>query len=137
MRNFLSAVIVSLAVMGAAACGDDAATGPVDVQGTYSLRTAGGFNLPATFTNGSSRLEVKSGTLLLEASRFDATLSIEIDDTPSILTYAGLYSQSGNRITFDGTDQDGIDVSLVGIIDGNTITITDPDTGIQLVFRKN
>ncbi len=137
-RKLLSAMIVSLAVAGVAACGDDNGTGPASIEGTYSLRTAGGLSVPATISNGVFRLEIKSGALVLKKNAlFDATVSFEIDDSPSTLTTDGTYVRSGDRITFSGMDQDGVAVRLAGTLDGDTITITDPDSGIALVFRKN
>ncbi|MDQ3519698.1 MAG: hypothetical protein M3466_15030 [Gemmatimonadota bacterium] len=138
-RNFLSALVVSLALIGATACGDDNdnGLGPGGLEGLYRLESAGGFNVPATFPLGPSRFEIRSGTLVLQDGLFEATVAVEMDDVPSLLTTDGSYDQNGNRILFTGLDQDGLDVSLTGIIDGNTISITDPETGLALVFRKN
>jgi len=137
-RSFLSAIVMSLAVIGATACGDDDnGLGPGDIEGTYSLRSAGGFNVPVTLPFGPPKFEIKSGTLVLRDDLFEATLAVEIDDVPSSLTTNGSYDQNGDRIMFTGVDQDNLNVSLTGMIDGNTITVTDPETGIALVFRKN
>ena len=136
-RNLLSAVLASVAMIGATACGDDNGTGPANVEGTYSLTTAGGATLPATFSNVLITLEVRSGSLVLEDGLFEASVLVEIDDSPETLTTDGTYDRNGSRIEFDGTDQDGDDVSIVGNLSGNTITITDPETSLQLVFRKD
>ncbi len=138
-RNFLSAVVASLAVLGATAYGDDNnnGLGPGGLEGIYSLRSAGGLSVPATFPLGPSTFEIKAGSLVLQDDLFEATVAIEMDDVPSLLTTDGSYDQNGNRILFTGLDQDGLDVSLTGIIDGNTISVTEPQSGLALVFRKN
>jgi hypothetical protein len=138
-RNFLSALFVSLAVIGATACGDDNdnGLGPGGLEGIYGLQSAGGFNVPATFPVGPSKFEIRSGTLVLQDGLFEATVAVEMDDVPSLLTTDGSYELRDDRILFTGLDQDGLDVSLTGIINGSTISITDPSTGLALIFRKN
>ncbi|MBC7790254.1 MAG: hypothetical protein H7Z74_09945 [Anaerolineae bacterium] len=135
-RRLLSAAIIGLVAIGGTACGDDNGTGPANVEGTYSLRTAAGFSIPASFTNGVSSLDIRSGSLLLEDGLFEATVNIVLDGVAETLTTDGSYDRNGDEIEFEGIDQDGIDVSLVGDLDGNTISIIDPETGLRLEFRK-
>lgn len=141
-RRFVSlprmlALGLLLATAGLAACGGDDPVAPIDVQGTYTLRTANGSNVPVTFTTPAGSVFVETGTLILQAGAASGTLSIELNDVEQAGPFSGTYTVSGNQIVLDGAFQNSDDLSFTGVITGTTITISDVSTGLTLGFRKN
>lgn len=140
-RTFISALsraaMVAFTFFALSACGDDGPGG--GVPGTYTLRTFNGEALPyIDFEDAGFTSEVLAETIVLKADN-TFTLTTRYRDTeegsaPDIYDdgpYDGTWEKDGATITFE------IDGSFIdGILDGNTLTITEEASGDVYVYRK-
>ncbi len=129
----LAALLATATVV--AACGDSFS--PSGVAGSYSLTSADGTSIPATFDLGAGvSLTFNSATLTL---RDDETWLLSINVTLADATTTVTETDTGSGTftltepsTIRLTDSDGDVVS--GTIDGSRITLI--DDGVSLVFEK-
>lgn len=108
-----------------ASCGSDSA-GPDSIVGVYTLRTIDGQTMPVTLSTSTGELILSAGSLTLNA---DATFSrggTVVGSDGDVSEFArGVYVRSGAALAL--TIDNG-SVSA-GIIDGNTIRVTNPPPG--------
>ena len=124
-----------LALAGAAACGDSG-TGLVNVEGTYTLRSINGSNLPYTaLQTGSQRVEIIDDVISFAANGTYTEVGhtrTTINGSATTDTGAdnGTYTTAGTSITLRSTDGS----TTVGTINGGTLTLV--DQGLSAVFTR-
>ena len=132
-----------LALAGAVAlggCGDDDGTGPDNnIEGTYTLETIEGEELPVTVIEFEGvKIEVLSGNVrLMDDNEFTASLSFRETTDGETTTYtqtdSGTWSRSGNTVTFSYEDAE-LDDDVATYSDGR-LTL-EVEGGLTLVFEK-
>ena len=133
MRRFVW-MVLALAI----SCGGDGTSPSTDVsaEGTWTLRTIGGANLPYLLEQvGSDKIELLDATIVITTNGSFTTTSTErttIAGQATTRSYddRGNYSLRGVDVTFTFTS-DG--VAIRGAIRGDSLTFND---GIPVVYRK-
>jgi hypothetical protein len=134
MRRTMSVLVLAF-LLPLAACGDGPTAVPVDVVGTWELRTINGMPLPVILaSSGEDTAEVLDGSIILQADgRFEdsVTLRFTIDGevTTDVDVIEGTYTQQGGALvltsdeggSFSATVTDG---ELVQIINQLTLRYT-------------
>jgi hypothetical protein len=108
------------------ACGSDLPTAPVDVPGTYVLRSIDGLALPVTVPNPRDHLIViNSVTATLNANDTYAVAGTGTEDgnASTELTDAGAYSLSGSKLHFTSTTLGGATYSATAKPDTMIVTL--------------
>lgn len=154
-RRILAAAVVLSALVSATACGgDDKATGTNQVEGTYSLRSAGDQSLPATIfegqmdTGGGSVVDVTISALggslsLRDDGTFTGSLALKLDAGSggaqnTTLPVAGTYVRSGSTFVFTSDDPEDPEFQAE-LIDGAleaAIDLFATGEPIGFVFKK-
>ncbi|MEO7458007.1 MAG: hypothetical protein ABIY52_17250 [Gemmatimonadaceae bacterium] len=128
-------ILMVLALAGFAACGDSG-TGLVSVEGTYTLRSINGTNLPyIVLQSGTQKIEVVDDVISLatngtytEVGHTRTTLNGQV--TTDTGTDNGSYTTAGTSITLRSSDGS----STIGTINGGTLTVV--DQGLSAVFTR-
>ena len=135
MRSALFAIALGTVL---AACGGDSSTGHSEaVNGTFTLRTVNGSNLPFTLLEFPDyKLEITSDVLTLrpDGTFSDVATFRETDAgtvTTPVVPTTGTYTRSGNTITMRDSDGD----TLIGTINGDAITVLIEDA-FSAVYRR-
>ena len=105
----LSSILLLLA---AAACGGDKSTAPKRLEGTYTLRTINGGNLPTIVYDdpaSGQRAEVTAGSMTMTSGgTFSAPWSFRLTDNGTVTTYSetceGTFTRTGNHVVMEETD---------------------------------
>jgi hypothetical protein len=140
--RFFRGMLAAAAVVGLAACGDDdgnGGVGPGDgdrIDATYDLASVDGDDVPATFpfSDGETTFDLtfESGSVDLDDDgTFTATLTVSIEGDDERFDSSGTYEIADGQIEL--TDDTG---SVTGSIDGDSITYTDSDFDVELVFER-
>lgn len=134
----LSAVLTLVFSLALAACGGDKSTGPVAVEGSYTLRTVNGQPLPGVvYQEPGYKLEVVSATLTLnaDASFTDSGTWRETNGTTvttSSSTDVGTWTRNGNSFTLVYPATGG---TLAGTISGSSLSFVVNNT-VPVVYSK-
>jgi hypothetical protein len=139
MRRFFSL----LTVLALAACGGDS-TGPKGtLAGSYSLVTIAGQNLPLVYQDASGKLELLSGSFVIDGTNtFTETIVLRLSDasgnvispaTP--VACSGTYTRSGNSLTLIETETDECGGTWTGTWDGRNSVSVNYDGAIA-VYRR-
>jgi hypothetical protein len=118
--RFLIAMWIALA-----GCGDPAASDG-RITGEYTLRTVGGFAIPASLTPMHT---IHSGSLELRpGGRFALTIDSSVPSggigpDRRVATEEGTYTTSGNTISLLYEDVVANAVPVIGVVSGNTLTL--------------
>jgi hypothetical protein len=134
MRRAVTFLVLAF-LLPLAACGDGPTAVPIDVVGTWELRTINDMPLPVIVaTSGEDTAEVLQGSIILQADgRFEdrVTMRFTIDGevTTDLDVIEGTYTQQGGALvltaggggTFAATVTDG---ELVQIINQLTLRYT-------------
>ena len=131
-----------LALAGAVAlggCGDDDGTGPDNnIEGTYTLETIEGEELPVTVIDfeGYSLVVLSGSVRLMDDNEFTASLTFRETFEGETDTYSetdsGTWSRSGNSITFKYEDAE-LEDDVATYSDGR---LTLEAEGLTLIFEK-
>ena len=122
--RLVASLALSLAMAGTAACSDDDPTRPSNINGTYSLQTIDGNQIPV--------YGVEDG--VLEIANDEWRLTFQFDDGTIGGPDPGFFSRNGTTLTFDDPD-------VIGTIGTNRITLViagffDDGSAGTLVFVK-
>ena len=137
MRRIAAVLAAGLLVV--AGCSDSSGpSGEGDINGTYTLRTVNGQNLPfpVLVVGTTYRLEVTSGSLTISGNgSYSSQISLRETEGANVVTETqgttGTWTRTNNAISFRD-NEDG--TTLSGSISQNTITFV--EDGASLVFRK-
>jgi len=131
--RLLSALALSVALVGATACGDDDDDGGGGTAGTYALRTVDGQPVPITVSGAV----VQSGSMTLNANNTYALRVLLTSGGQNVnWTDDGDWTQNGSGLTFTS---DTFGDSFAGNLAGGAMTVQyEFTTGVTtvLVFRK-
>lgn len=144
MRLSRTLVTITTATLLAAGCNGDSNAPDESHVGSYALIAWNGAPLPVVLVDQPALTEtLDSSTLQLNANNsytHSVTEGIVVDGVaaPSrLLSCSGTYSHQGNSFTLTSVKSAGCGgATLSGTRDGNTLTVTDEDTGETLVFRR-
>jgi hypothetical protein len=136
-------VLAAVLPLALAACGDS--TGPGGgLAGTYELRTINGQALPflvGEFPDLDLTEELTAGSVRLNANAtFSASHTVRLTEGTQVTTFTtdinGTYSRSGNNVTLNFPDPDGIgSASIAAVWDGRRrLTIT--ESGEAWVYER-
>ena len=136
-KMFCALALAGSVALGA--CSDDNGTGPDNnIEGTYTLTTIEGEDLPVTvFAFEGYTLEVLSGQVrLMDDNEFTASLTFRetTDGDPDTYTESdtGTWSRSGNTVTFTYSDPE-LEDDVATFSNGR---LTLESEGITLVFEE-
>jgi hypothetical protein len=140
--RFFRGVLAAAAVIGLAACSDDDGNGGVgpgdgdQIDATYELVSVDGEGVPATFpfSDGTNTFELtfESGSIDLDDDgTFQASRTVSAEGDDEQFTASGTYEIGDGEIALTSGS-----LSVTGSIDGNSITYTDPDFEVELVFER-
>ena len=101
-----------LLVVAAAGCGSDKSTAPKRLEGTYTLRTVNGSNLPVVLyddpANGQHADLISGSMTMTSSNTFTAPWSFRITDNGTTGNYSetctGTFTRTGNHIVMDEVD---------------------------------
>ena len=147
-----SALVLAASLVGTAACGKDKNSTGSGNNGTYTLRTANGHNVPYELTVGTvndpagwGKVKFNSGSITLKSNgQYTSTGSVTLTLCTGTTCQApqtfsepdnGTFTISGNTLTTTSADGE-VSTATIG---SNTITLTETDDEfgtITLVFRK-
>ena len=130
--------VVALMIAAVCGCGKETTkpnTGPTTGAegGTYTLLSLNGSALPASISEGSTQVEVTSGTLTLGAGRtvrMSTTFRTGPGAAPVTNEVSGTYSMRGNTLTFSYTNGGG----NTGTLNGNTLQML--NEGVVWLFQR-
>jgi hypothetical protein len=99
----------------AAGCGSDNSTSPKRLEGTYTISTINGSNLPVVVYDdptNAQRGEITGGSITLSANgTFSAPWSFRLTDNGAVSstgeTCTGTFTRTGNHIVMDEVDNGG------------------------------
>lgn len=139
MRRFF----LFLSVLGLAACGGDS-TGPRgSLAGSYNLVTIAGQNLPLVFQDATGKLELLSGSFVIDGTNtFTETIVLRVSDASGTVILpaapvacSGTYTRSGNTLTLLETETDQCGGTWTGTWDGRNSVSVDYDGAIAVYKR--
>jgi len=104
-----------LLILVAAGCGSDKSTAPKRLEGTYTMRTISGSNLPVVIYDDPStgeHAEITAGSITLSnGGTFTAPWSFRVTENGSTGPYSetctGTFTRTGNHIVMDEADNGG------------------------------
>jgi hypothetical protein len=138
MRKLLGALLLAVAT----ACNDSTSTAPTGtLAGNYQLRTANGIVVPGIASQDASGVyEVLHGRIVLRSDfSFVDSLSDRFTPTGSspqarIDVRQGTYVQTGNNITLNFTDANGLETYSLTWIDANSLAYAEPS--LSLIYTR-
>lgn len=141
MRRFLCLLtVVAATVTG---CGGDS-TGPKgSLPGSYNLVTIAGQNLPLVFQDASGKLELLSGSFVIDgANTFTETVVLRLSDPSGTVispaapvACSGTYTRTGNSLTLIETETEDCGGTWTATWDGRNSVSVDYDGAIA-VYRR-
>lgn len=138
-------VLACVALLAAAACGDDPVAPDLTFEGRYVLSSINGHRVPHSQTVEGAYVTVKSGALVLNP---DLTYEVDVDAEATLfgvkgdypLNSIGTYVRTDNSVAFSLTIGETVyDVTGANVRGVMTLTIADPASPIQtmvLVKRR-
>ena len=101
-----------LLILVAAGCGGDKSTAPKRLEGTYTLRSLDGTNVPVTVVDDPAnnfKGEILGGSMTLSSGgTFSAPWSFRITDNGVVDNYSetceGTFTRTGNHVVMQETD---------------------------------
>ena len=127
-----------LMALATVACSSDDSTGPdTSVEGTWTLQSVNGSDLPYVVAQaGSDKVEVTADVLTVASGgAFTEITSIRVTSGGNVTTQsipdAGSYTVNGTAVTFT-FQSDGS--SGTGTLSGNTLTVA--TQGVSLLYKK-
>jgi hypothetical protein len=130
-------ILMAVVVMLSLACSDDDIVGSSTVNGTYTLRTVNGSQLPYTLPGGGAvKTEILQDAItLFQGGTFSRVRASRITENGQVTneseTDTGSYSLFGTSITLNST---ATGTPILATINGNTMTIV--EAGVTSVFSK-
>jgi hypothetical protein len=141
LRRLLTLSLVAVSLTAFTACSDSPTGSSSGIEGTYSLRTVNGQNVPVTvYQDGTERLDITGGNVVLNSNgtftgKFDFRIFFGGVSTNHTETGAGTWSRSGNTVTFSSQGE-----TTTATWNGSnelTAVETDEEFGtLVLVYRK-
>jgi hypothetical protein len=134
--RFMTRLVMAALVIGATACGDSSGLDD-DVDGTYTLRTVNGSQLPFIVEeDGTSRAEIVSSTLIIhDNNTWSETTTVRLTQGTSITTFTdtftGTYTLNGNSVVLTDSEGDSLTATFSG-----SDTLTSTEQGFTFVYRK-
>ena len=126
-----------LLALGTAGCSSDDSTGPdISVDGTWTLQTVNGSNLPYVVAQaGNDKVEVTADVLTVASGAFTELTTIRVTSGGAVTTQsipdAGTYSINGTAVTFT-FQSDGS--TGTGTLNENSLIVV--TQGLSLLYRK-
>lgn len=138
--RFRSALLPFLLLVGFVGCDSSEPDTPDDLTGTYAVERVRDQPMPATITVSNGIIRFEAGTLVMnEATRtFEVSLQGHFDEIPGggfnfDVGGSGPYTRSGSALSF--TDEDELDDSFTGVVDGDEIVFDYNFGGVLIEMR--
>lgn len=142
MRRLALGVFAAVVLAGATACDGEGLIGVPEIDGTYTLRSANGDDVPAVlYQDPSVLVELVSGSITLDDDgSFTATHALrETESDGTSTSYAadcsGTYSQLGGVITFLEAEANLCGGTYEATLSGSTLTIA-YDAELEAVYSR-
>jgi len=135
MVKYQPALVFALFCMlaiGLSACKGKGASINADITGEYALVSVDGNPVPASVSHQGAELQVRSGTLTINADGTCSTRTVFVPPSGSEVTreVAATYTMDGSKVTMNWTGAG----TTVGTIQGDTFTMD--NEGMPFVYRK-
>jgi hypothetical protein len=139
MRRLLAIVLAATLT----ACGGDSTSPAPSIAGTWSLKTINGAALPFVIVaSGTDKQELVSDVFTVTANdassgAFTQLTTVRFTQNGQVTTQtfpdAGTYTLNGTAVTFRFNSDGSVGT---GSWSGNTITVTDTEDGLALVYQR-
>lgn len=120
-------------VIGLSACkSKEAASNNAEIAGEYALVSVDGKPVPASISHQGAEMQVRSGTLTINADGTCSTRTVFVPPSGNETTreVAATYTMDGSKVKMNWTGAG----TTVGTIEGDTFTMD--NEGMPFVYRK-
>ena len=134
---------IAAATLSLAACRGTDSSGPVTIEGIFTLKSVNGSPLPFIINDPAGIFQVNFGDITITSGNtfsstinFTVTIAGQATTTNSVCT--GTFTQNGNRITFIEAASSNADCGggyIGSLSNGTTLTIA-YDATLQAVYQK-